>query len=348
MTRRFGREATTYLAEPLLAGIHAGDVDRLSLGALFPRFADAEQKHGSLIRAFRRRRRRPRRLARSSRCPAVWARWSARSSARCRPAPFIPNTVVTRTGRNPGGQGFRVETGAGPAHECRALVLSTPAYVTASLLRESRCRACPALCRDPLLVDRDRGAGVSARGRRASIERIGVRRAADRRKRYSRRDVALVQVAAPGAGRKGAAADVSRGLARSRGARAVGQRTRGAIALRHPAGAWDSRRAVVCSRLSIRPRERAARSGSSRSAGGHRSDAGRASRTVSDRQRVPRRRAFPIASPTPARRQSKSPTGSRSKAPPQRSRRTNGGHSENILTDTMVAVCLRSFPCPPW
>ena len=55
MTRRFGREATTYLAEPLLAGIHAGDVDRLSLAALFPRFADAEQQHGSLIRAFRLR-----------------------------------------------------------------------------------------------------------------------------------------------------------------------------------------------------------------------------------------------------------------------------------------------------
>ena len=55
MTRRFGDEATTYLAEPLLAGIHAGDVDRLSLRALFPRFADAERKHGSLLRAFRRR-----------------------------------------------------------------------------------------------------------------------------------------------------------------------------------------------------------------------------------------------------------------------------------------------------
>ena len=38
MTRRFGREAAAYLAEPLLAGIHAGDVDRLSLQALFPRF----------------------------------------------------------------------------------------------------------------------------------------------------------------------------------------------------------------------------------------------------------------------------------------------------------------------
>ena len=35
MTRRFGSEATTYLAEPLLAGIHAGDVNRLSVQAPF-------------------------------------------------------------------------------------------------------------------------------------------------------------------------------------------------------------------------------------------------------------------------------------------------------------------------
>ncbi len=53
MTRRFGAEATNYLAEPLLAGIHAGDVDRLSVRALFPRFVEAERAHGSLLRAFR-------------------------------------------------------------------------------------------------------------------------------------------------------------------------------------------------------------------------------------------------------------------------------------------------------
>jgi oxygen-dependent protoporphyrinogen oxidase len=53
VTRRFGREATAYLAEPLLAGIHAGDVDRLSVGALFPRLVEAERAHGSLLRAFR-------------------------------------------------------------------------------------------------------------------------------------------------------------------------------------------------------------------------------------------------------------------------------------------------------
>lgn len=52
--RRFGSEAVTYIAEPLLAGIHAGDVDRLSMRALFPRLVEAEAKTGSVIRTLRR------------------------------------------------------------------------------------------------------------------------------------------------------------------------------------------------------------------------------------------------------------------------------------------------------
>src|SRR6185503_7827260 len=42
-----------------LAGIHAGDVERLSIRALFPRLVDAEQQSGSIIRAFRALRMRP-------------------------------------------------------------------------------------------------------------------------------------------------------------------------------------------------------------------------------------------------------------------------------------------------
>ena len=42
-----------YLAEPLLAGIHAGDVERLSMRALFPRLLEAERQSGSVLRAFR-------------------------------------------------------------------------------------------------------------------------------------------------------------------------------------------------------------------------------------------------------------------------------------------------------
>jgi oxygen-dependent protoporphyrinogen oxidase len=51
--RRFGNEALEYLGEPLLAGIHGGDAERLSMRALFPRLLDLEQRHGSVIRGFR-------------------------------------------------------------------------------------------------------------------------------------------------------------------------------------------------------------------------------------------------------------------------------------------------------
>ncbi len=46
-------EAVDYLAEPLLAGIHAGDVERLSMRALFPRLLDAERQTGSVLRSLR-------------------------------------------------------------------------------------------------------------------------------------------------------------------------------------------------------------------------------------------------------------------------------------------------------
>jgi len=48
--RRLGREALERLAEPLLGGIYAGDVDTLSLAATFPQLRDLEDSHGSLIR----------------------------------------------------------------------------------------------------------------------------------------------------------------------------------------------------------------------------------------------------------------------------------------------------------
>lgn len=50
LRRRLGREVVERIAEPLLAGIHAGDLDRLSLRATLPQFARLEQTYGSLIR----------------------------------------------------------------------------------------------------------------------------------------------------------------------------------------------------------------------------------------------------------------------------------------------------------
>ncbi len=50
LRRRFGQECVDRLGEPLLAGIHAGDPERLSIQATFPRLVELERRHGSLIR----------------------------------------------------------------------------------------------------------------------------------------------------------------------------------------------------------------------------------------------------------------------------------------------------------
>ncbi|HZF00073.1 MAG TPA: protoporphyrinogen oxidase [Planctomycetota bacterium] len=52
--RRLGREALEKLAEPIMAGIHVASADELSLKSTFPRFADLEREHRSLIKALRR------------------------------------------------------------------------------------------------------------------------------------------------------------------------------------------------------------------------------------------------------------------------------------------------------
>jgi oxygen-dependent protoporphyrinogen oxidase len=133
MTRRFGREATTYLAEPLLAGIHAGDVDRLSVQALFPRFAEAERKHGSLLRAFSRRPAGP--------VPVDGAFKSLPGGLS-----EMVRALVTTLGADKVRTGTRVEaiTGRGPflvrtslaeTIDARAVIVATPAYATSELLR---------------------------------------------------------------------------------------------------------------------------------------------------------------------------------------------------------------------
>jgi len=140
MTRRFGQEATTYLAEPLLAGIHAGDVDRLSIRTLFPRLVDAERKHGSLLKAFRIRNpiRNPQSAIRNvegafKSLPGGLSDMVRALVESLGDAHVRTNTGVDAiTGRGP----FVVRTSAGETIEAGAVVLATPAYVTSTLMRE--------------------------------------------------------------------------------------------------------------------------------------------------------------------------------------------------------------------
>jgi protoporphyrinogen/coproporphyrinogen III oxidase len=145
MTRRFGREATEYLAEPLLAGIHAGDVDRLSLRALFPRFAEAEEKHGSLLRAFRAAHNQRRPTTTPSERPTTNVDEGAFKSLpgglsemvralvnALGPATVRTGAAVTAiTGAGP----FLVRTSSRDAIDARAVILAAPPFVAADLLR---------------------------------------------------------------------------------------------------------------------------------------------------------------------------------------------------------------------
>ena len=54
--RRLGKEALQRIAEPIVAGIHAGDPEHMSVRATFPMFLDMELEHRSLILAMLKRR----------------------------------------------------------------------------------------------------------------------------------------------------------------------------------------------------------------------------------------------------------------------------------------------------
>jgi oxygen-dependent protoporphyrinogen oxidase len=145
--RRFGREAFERLVEPLMAGIYAGDAEEMSLAATFPRFSELELEHGSVIRGM---------------IAAQRAR-STEGSPGIKRTMFVSlknglTDLVTALVDRLTQQGTVLRTGAavealrvrshqfnrwmydvilkdGPSLSTESLVLATPAYVSADLLR---------------------------------------------------------------------------------------------------------------------------------------------------------------------------------------------------------------------
>lgn len=132
--RRFGEEAAERLGEPLMAGIHAGDPERLSMRATFPRLLDLEARHRSLIRG-------------------VWA--SARAAPPASGSAFyslaggLSELVDALVARLPADRrrlgeavtsvaraedGWTIGLGDGTSVSSRAVILATPAHATARLL----------------------------------------------------------------------------------------------------------------------------------------------------------------------------------------------------------------------
>jgi protoporphyrinogen/coproporphyrinogen III oxidase len=129
--RRFGQEAADFLADPLLAGIHAGDADELSVRTLFPRLVEAERQSGSVLRAFRALK-----MTRSPQGAFVSLPGGTGELVEALAAALAPGTVrlgarVTEIHR---AGDYTVEWADGSIRS-RTVLLCVPAYVAAGLLR---------------------------------------------------------------------------------------------------------------------------------------------------------------------------------------------------------------------
>lgn len=129
--RRFGEEAVDYLAEPLLAGIHAGDAEQLSMRALFPRLLEAERSSGSVIRSFRALRVTPSDRGAFVSLPGGIGELVDALVASLAPGTVSTGTRVTELRR---AATYALDTTAVPV-QARAVVLAIPSYAAAALLR---------------------------------------------------------------------------------------------------------------------------------------------------------------------------------------------------------------------
>ena len=153
-SRRLGREAFERVVEPLMAGIYAGDATQISLRATFPRFLDLERQHGSLIRGMLASQ--PAGSATSDRpasvpggrtmfvtlqdglvelVQALLARLTT-AGAKLMTQQSVAAMRVRQTNTNhPIGWTYDLTLESGAVISANAVVLATPAFVSADLVR---------------------------------------------------------------------------------------------------------------------------------------------------------------------------------------------------------------------
>ena len=128
--RRFGAATVGLIAEPLLGGIHAGDIEQLSIRSLFPRLVHAARRRGGVTRNLRGA---PRsetgmfRALRGGMADMVAAIEKALPAGAVR-----TNCPVSRIERT--GSTWTITAGAGQI-EASAVIVSAPAHAAAALLR---------------------------------------------------------------------------------------------------------------------------------------------------------------------------------------------------------------------
>lgn len=140
VSRRFGREVLENLAGPLMGGIHGGDWDGVSIKATFPMFPKMEKEQGSLLLAgWKNKANKPKgptgsafQTVSTGLNQAVQALVKAMEGD----VDFRMGTAVTSLA--PAGEKYEVALSTGEVLAADAVVLATPAYVAAELMKPFR------------------------------------------------------------------------------------------------------------------------------------------------------------------------------------------------------------------
>jgi oxygen-dependent protoporphyrinogen oxidase len=142
--RRLGREALERIAEPLVAGIHASDPETMSLKSTFPRFIDLERVHRSIIWGMYQRKKQFA-LHQSRYTMFLTLQQGMEEMISTLKKALPPETIVPRheviavekiTDRPSQKLRYRLKLGGKKkAIEADAVILATPAFVTAKFLQ---------------------------------------------------------------------------------------------------------------------------------------------------------------------------------------------------------------------
>jgi protoporphyrinogen/coproporphyrinogen III oxidase len=137
--RKFGSEILEYLVAPFVSGVYAGDPEQLSLSAAFPSLAEWERDFGSVVRgAIKSRPDRRTKTAKSSLCSfgggvaALPRRLAAKLGNRLETGVKVSALRQTLNTRSPF---LEVETAGETRNASPAVVVATPAYAAAELIR---------------------------------------------------------------------------------------------------------------------------------------------------------------------------------------------------------------------
>jgi protoporphyrinogen/coproporphyrinogen III oxidase len=150
--RRLGAEFLDYAIDPFVAGIYAGDPERISVRAAFPKLHALEQRWGSLIRGqilgARERRRQKEAAKNTARSFSFAAGMQVLTDALAGAVGSVAlSTRATRIERDAAGD-FTVHgehEGRRVGWRARSVLLATPADAAAALLREHASDAATAL-----------------------------------------------------------------------------------------------------------------------------------------------------------------------------------------------------------